>query len=404
MPFGRFDLIAILRHYAVNIRGRRSHESRNSRPHCYAHAFPEGPAIDGRLNVDASVVQIADPDHAELRRQTGIRSHAGIGGANIFGPPIVVHFVDFIDEDEARLGKVVGRGHDHIPHSARRQGLVDLAGHEAFLVRHIAFRVGPFAPHELRRIVEIRPLACCVRLEFLAQERERQLPIAVLLHGLHEVIADEQRQVELPQPSVLTLGANELEHVGMPDVERSHLRAAPAAGRGHGKTHLVVDIHERQRTGRVGAGSRHVRPARPQRRELVTDAASCFEGEARLVHLFQDIVHRIADGAGYGAVDRRCGGLVFERAGIRRDAAGGDRAMAQRPQERFVPLFAAFLGFNVGERARDAFIGIVHRIVDGRTVFRGQPIFLVPDVEGRFLERYIADVFGLYFDHRVHGY
>src|SRR6202795_4868588 len=72
MPFGRLDLIAILRHNAVNIRGGRSHESRNSRPHCNAHAFAEGPAIDGRLNVDPSVVQVADPHHSELRCQTRV--------------------------------------------------------------------------------------------------------------------------------------------------------------------------------------------------------------------------------------------------------------------------------------------------------------------------------------------
>src|SRR6202011_683500 len=115
-------------------------------------------------------------------------------------------------------------------------------------------------------------------------------------------------------------------------------------------------------------------------------AASRLEREARFMDLVQDIVHRIADGAGYRAVDGRCGGLVFERAGIRRDAARWNRAMAQRPQKRLVPLFAALLGLDIGERARDAFIGIVHRVVDGRTVLRSQTVLLIPDVEGRFLE------------------
>ena len=66
---------------------------------------------------------------------------------------------------------------------------------------------------------------------------------------------DQQRQIELAQPAVLALGANEIHRVGMADVERAHLRAAAAAGRRHGEAHLVVDIHERQRAGRVRAGA-----------------------------------------------------------------------------------------------------------------------------------------------------
>src|ERR1700688_2152286 len=56
VPFSRLDLIAVLRHDAVHIRGRCSHESRNSRPHRNALALAQGPAIDGRLNVDPRVV------------------------------------------------------------------------------------------------------------------------------------------------------------------------------------------------------------------------------------------------------------------------------------------------------------------------------------------------------------
>ncbi len=38
----------------------------------------------------------------------GIRSDTGIGRADIFQPPVVVHLVDAVDENEARLGEVVG--------------------------------------------------------------------------------------------------------------------------------------------------------------------------------------------------------------------------------------------------------------------------------------------------------
>src|SRR6202035_5541062 len=115
----------------------------------------------------------------------------------------------------------------HIPHAARRQSLVDLAGNQAFVVRDISLGVRPFAPYELRGIVEVRPLG----LELLASQRKRQLPIAVALHGLHEFIGDEQRQIELTQSSVLALRANELQYIGMPDIERAPLGTAAAAGR-----------------------------------------------------------------------------------------------------------------------------------------------------------------------------
>ncbi len=190
----------------------------------------------------------------------------------------------------------------------------------------------------------------------------------------------------------------------MADIESAHLCAAPAAGRGHCEAHLVVDIHERQRPGGIGSGSRHVCAARPQSGEFVSDSASSLERQASLMHLVQDVVHRIADRAGHRAVDGRRGRLVFERTGIRGNAAGRNRAVTQRPQKRFVPLLAQLDGLHVRQRTRDALVGIVHGLIDGRPVFRDQPIFLVPDVIRRFLERNTANTFGLYFDHRIHGY
>jgi len=52
------------------------------------------------------------------------------------------------------------------------------------------------------------------------------------------------------------------------------------------------------------------------------------------------------------------------------------------------------LAFHIGKRARDTLVGVVHRYVDGRTIFRGQPVFLIPDVEGRFLIRMLPTFLG----------
>ena len=58
--------------------------------------------------------------------------------------------------------------------------------------------------------------------------------------------------------------------------------------------------------------------------------------------------------------------------------------------------------FDVRERARDALVGVVHRLVDGRAVLGGEPVFLVPDVERCFLEWNRVDVFGFDLHDSVH--
>ncbi len=318
---------------------------------------------------------------------------ARVGGADVLAPPVVVHLVDAVDEHEAGLGEVVGGRHDHVPHALRRQGLVDLAQHQAFVVAHVAVAGRPFAPDELRRVGGV------VAFRLDRRDREGELPVAVLAHRLHELVGDEQRQVELPEAPGLALGADELHRVRVADVEGAHLRAAAAAGRRHREAHLVVDIHERQRARGVGAGTRHVGAARAQRRELVADAAAGLERQARLVDLAQDVVHRVADGARHRAVDRRGRRLVLLRARVRGDAARRDRAATQRPDELLVPVLAHLFPLDVGQRAGDTLVGVVHGVVDRRAVLGGQAVLLVPDVERRFLEGDAAGIPGL----NLHG-
>ncbi len=170
---------------------------------------------------------------------------------------------------------------------------------------------------------------------------------------------------------------------GCDDVERAHLRAAAPARRGHGEAHLVVDIHERHRAGRIGAGARDKGAARAQGREFVADAAAGLERQACLVDFLQDSVHRILDRAGHRAVDRGRGRFVFERAGIGGDAAGRDRAAAQRPQEAFVPVFLLFRrAFGLGQRTGDALVGVIDVRIDRGALLGLEPVLFVPDVLG----------------------
>ena len=278
-------------------------------------------------------------------------------------------------------------------------GLVDAAGHQTFLVDDVAVVRRPFAPDEMLRIAQIRLLG----IELAPTDRERELPLALLAHRLHELIGDQQRQVELPQPAVLALGAHEIHGVGMADVEGAHLRAAPAAGRGHGETHLVVDIHERQRARGIGAGARHIGAARPQRREFVADAAAGLERQAGLVHLAEDVVHRIADRARHGAVDGRGRGLVLQGAGIRGHAPGRNRPVAQCPQKALIPALAYVLALDIGQRAGDTFISVVHAAIDRLAVLGTEPILLIPDIQRGFLVRDGIDVADDEFHNGIHS-
>ena len=355
------------------------------------HDLAEFLPVEARVIRERIAQETREVDRAEQARAVGRQRllAARVGRADVLAPPVVVHLVDAVDEHEAGLGEIVGRGHDHVPQPSRGQRLVDLAEHEPFVVRDVVRGVRPLAPEELRAIGRV--LAHDLR----GTHREGELPVAVFAHGTHEFVGHEQRQVELPQPPGLALRADELHGVRMTDVERAHLRAAPTARGRHREAHLVVDIHEGQRPGRVGAGARDVRAARAQRRELVADAAAGLEREPGLVDLAEDVVHRVADRAGHRAVDRGRGGLVLLRAGVRGDATRRDRAAAQRPKELLVPVLAGLFLLDVRERARHALIGVVHRLVDGRPVLRGQAVFLVPDVEGRFLIRNASRVPGL---------
>src|SRR5215472_10967663 len=124
----------------------------------------------------------------------------------------------------------------------------------------------------------------------------------------------------------------------MPDIERTHLRAAPAASRGDGEAHLVENIHERERPRRVGTRARYVRAARSQRREFVADATAGLECQPRLVDLAQDVIHRVDDRPRHRAVDRGGRRLVLERTSVGSYASRRYGSATQRPQEALVPV------------------------------------------------------------------
>ena len=86
---------------------------------------------------------------------------------------------------------------------------------------------------------------------------------------------------------------------------------------------------------------------------------------------------------------------MFLGTSIRGDAPGRDDAVTQGPEKLAVPSFAVLLGlFDVGEGARDAFIGVVDSMVEDIAVFGLESVFLVPDVHRCGLEGDIGAVGG----------
>ena len=76
-----------------------------------------------------------------------------------------------------------------------------------------------------------------------------------------------------------------------------------------------------------------------------------------------------------------------QRACVGHDAAGRDGTLAQRPEELLVPLFTDFRCFHISQRTRHPAVGVVHGLIYRSAIFGSKAVFLVPDIQGSFLER-----------------
>ncbi len=388
MPLGGLDLVTVLSHHAVNVGLAGSHEGRLGGAHLgSALVLSERTAVHRHFEGHARFVQLSDRDQTILGGKAGVGGYTRVGGPDLFAEPVVVHLIDLVDQDEPGLGEIVGGGHDHVPHPSGTQMLVDLAGYAAFVVCNVAFLRRPLPPGDLIGIGKINPLA----FRLLGGQRKGERPPVVPLYRFHELLRNQQGKIELPQPAVFALGADEVEHVGMTNVEGRHLRAAPAAGRGHRETHAVVDVHERQGPGGIGAGAGDVGTARAQRGKLVADAATRLQGQPRLVNLLQDPVHGVAHRARDGAVDGGGRGLVGQRTRIGDDASRRDGALAKGPQKSLAPLVAFVGGLDLRQCTGDPTVGLIDGLVDDGSVLFLEPVLLVPDVLRSRLEGDFGD-------------
>ena len=146
-------------------------------------------------------------------------------------------------------------------------------------------------------------------------------PVAVSLDGLHEVVGQADREIGVLEqhgavglvrivsvldqhPGLLflaILALDELEDVGMPDLQRLHLGGPTrlAAALDHGRN-LVVHPHERQRTRGLPA-ARQLLAMRPQRREVGARARAELEEHGLAAGQLHDVLHVVLH-----ALDEAC--------------------------------------------------------------------------------------------------
>jgi hypothetical protein len=93
-------------------------------------------------------------------------------------------------------------------------------------------------------------------LPHLAVARVAQVEVGVVAHGLHELIGDADRDVEVGDLALFCLAGDELFDVRVVDAQHAHVGPAPAAALGDLAKGLVVDAQEADRPG--GAPGRGV--------------------------------------------------------------------------------------------------------------------------------------------------
>ena len=71
---------------------------------------------------------------------------AWIAGLHRFAEPVIVHFVDFVDQDESGFGVVISGRHDHVPQPFGANLPINAAGDLAFVIDDQALCSRPVTP------------------------------------------------------------------------------------------------------------------------------------------------------------------------------------------------------------------------------------------------------------------
>ena len=128
----------------------------------------------------------------------------------------------------------------------------------------------------------------------LAGMRVDEVVLLALLERVHERVGGGHGDVEVRDPTV-ELALDELQHVGMVDLQDPHVGAAPRAALLHRLRRAVEDAQERHRPGGPAAGrlDEVVLGTQPREREPGPAAALVDDGGG--LHRVEDLLHRVAD-------------------------------------------------------------------------------------------------------------
>ena len=277
----------------------------------------------------------------EGRQVDRAQAAAAIGRQRLFGARVggldglavvqVVVLVHAVEEQDARLGVVVGRAHDLVPQLARA---------------HLAVH-----PHGVVALVGAGLLDLFGGLGLVHEFDE-----AVGLDGLHEGVGDADRDVEVGEVAVV-LGVDEVLDVRVVAAQHAHLRATTGAGRFHRLARAVEHAHVGHRAGGVRCRALDQRALGADGGEVIAHTATAAHGFGGLgecgvdagaaVDRFGDrVTHRLHE-----AVDQR-GGQRRTRGAV--DAAGGDEAFFLGFEKARFPMCALVFSLDHGEGAGDA--------------------------------------------------
>ncbi len=325
-----------------------------------ADDFAESVEIEFRLLGERVLDVQGQVDRAQAAAAVGRQRlfGAGIGRLDHLAVIEVVVLVHAVEEQDARLGVIVGGFHDLVP---------QVAG-------------GQLAVHPMAILALVGAAGAHLGIGFGAVG---QFDFGIVVDRFHEGIGDADRDVEVGQVA-LVLGVDEDFDIRMVAAQHAHLGATAGAGGFDGLAGAVEDAHVGNRAGSARLGALDVGALRPDAGKVIADAAAATHGFGGLGQRGVDAglaVGGLDDGVAdrlHEAVDQR-GLQVGTGGGI--DAAGRDEAVFLCPQELGFPMGAVLFLFDLGQRIGDT----AAHVMDAG--FRTLGVFLDQNLGGNFLFR-----------------
>ena len=212
----------------------------------------------------------------------------------------VVVAINFVDENNARLGVFVGRGDDPIPNvrgedHARYRRLFNRA--IAQICRLESQLVGKRRRRTVRAtIYHIICSSCsvenrlCPRIVLKFRLKPRSA-----INRIHEKVSYSYRNIEIRQACLIVLRVNKPQNIWVRDRENAHVCTAANAALLHDLGRLIDDIHERNRAGRDAACRIDHRACGPQKLVSHARAATGLVNDRDILCVFHDALDRIGD-------------------------------------------------------------------------------------------------------------